>query len=548
MKSAEARAGQVAVGPGAPAGRTAIVLWAALIVYALSAVFMAPFVPDDAYVDFRYAENVASGHGVAFNPGGPPVEGCTSMLWVGLGALLAKAGLPLPSAMPFAGALFGALSVLMLWTLYRRRGIPGVDMSIPLLLFASAAPFVTYAISGLETPLFAALLLVLFACAERFCEAPSFRRAVGFGLSGALLAACRTEGVVAFPIAAAMCLRRSDDPGAAETNTFRRNAVVAVGSFLVIVIVYELWRTAYFGSFLPASFGGRAPGGPGYDVGWIGRLKGYFVKQEFEYPPFGYYYAALVLLALIGIQRSRSSAGQKRGERAAMAAVIALMLVYTGFHEWMPGLPYHAALIPLIFLAGGHVTAGLSGVVGPLDTRPARLRLAAIMGAAWLVHCGWLADARIAASRLQSETTAASTALGEWLSRTVPQDSWIACEDVGALTYASRRSIIDLSPRSITDPEVAGQAPTPDAVFGQRSEVFIVVSRGVFTVKVDPRIEQLLRSPLFGSNYRFLGTVKQDWFHDRTYRIYFSNTLPRLTDKEYEEFPEGIGSIHELNN
>src|SRR3954447_11304786 len=40
------------------------------------------FVTDDAWITARYAENAASGHGFAWNPGGPRVEGFSNPLLV----------------------------------------------------------------------------------------------------------------------------------------------------------------------------------------------------------------------------------------------------------------------------------------------------------------------------------------------------------------------------------------------------------------------------------------------------------------------------------
>ena len=36
---------------------------------------------DDAYISFRYAQNLLDGHGLVFNPG-DPVEGYSNLLWV----------------------------------------------------------------------------------------------------------------------------------------------------------------------------------------------------------------------------------------------------------------------------------------------------------------------------------------------------------------------------------------------------------------------------------------------------------------------------------
>ncbi len=40
-----------------------------------------PYTADDAFITFRYAENLSSGWGLSFNRGTPHVEGYTSLLW-----------------------------------------------------------------------------------------------------------------------------------------------------------------------------------------------------------------------------------------------------------------------------------------------------------------------------------------------------------------------------------------------------------------------------------------------------------------------------------
>ena len=43
-------------------------------------------IAEDAYITFRFARNVAEGHGFVWNPGEPPVEGFTNFLWVVISA------------------------------------------------------------------------------------------------------------------------------------------------------------------------------------------------------------------------------------------------------------------------------------------------------------------------------------------------------------------------------------------------------------------------------------------------------------------------------
>src|SRR4051812_29090301 len=51
------------------------------------------YIADDAWITVRYAENLASGAGLVFNPGGPRVEGFSNPLLVSVEALGATLGL-----------------------------------------------------------------------------------------------------------------------------------------------------------------------------------------------------------------------------------------------------------------------------------------------------------------------------------------------------------------------------------------------------------------------------------------------------------------------
>ena len=49
---------------------------------------------DDAMISMRYARNLAAGHGLVWNPGGPHVQGYTNPLWTFVMAAIHAAGVP----------------------------------------------------------------------------------------------------------------------------------------------------------------------------------------------------------------------------------------------------------------------------------------------------------------------------------------------------------------------------------------------------------------------------------------------------------------------
>jgi hypothetical protein len=76
---------------------------------------------DDAYITYRYARNLVTGHGFAYNPG-EHVLGTTTPLFTLLLALLAKAGVPFEAAGPAVGVVCDLVLCFLLWRAFARRG------------------------------------------------------------------------------------------------------------------------------------------------------------------------------------------------------------------------------------------------------------------------------------------------------------------------------------------------------------------------------------------------------------------------------------------
>ncbi|RKX21336.1 MAG: hypothetical protein DRP51_04400, partial [Candidatus Zixiibacteriota bacterium] len=61
--------------------RKSILLLISVILFFIFAYLFWGYSIDDAFITFRYAENLADGYGLVFNPGGEPVEGYSNFLW-----------------------------------------------------------------------------------------------------------------------------------------------------------------------------------------------------------------------------------------------------------------------------------------------------------------------------------------------------------------------------------------------------------------------------------------------------------------------------------
>lgn len=207
------------------------------------------FICDDAFIALRYAKNLSSIGAAVYNPG-ERVEGYTSFLWMLLAAFGYRVGLG-PAAIVTA---LGALSALVVmagaghqWA--RFSALPRIAAAVPLALIALTAPIAVWTLGGLETCLYAGLLLLSCALGATVAGNGGPRNAAWAALCLALATLTRPEGALAFAIIAGVtALFQVRRPGGLRTMAS------LAGTYLAIVGPYLLWRRLYYGDFLPNTF------------------------------------------------------------------------------------------------------------------------------------------------------------------------------------------------------------------------------------------------------------------------------------------------------
>jgi hypothetical protein len=239
---------------------------------------------EDAYILYRYAENLAAGHGIAFNAGGPRAEGATDFLWLLLLAAPVRLGADVALAALAWNSLGAGCLAALLARVFLRAGLPtGVRLALAglsLSVVLSSGAVASYV--GFSAMLFSALAVLILAVAV---EARG-RRCLALPVLGLVLALFRPEGVVlgvAYTVLGVVPARRSG---------WTRPYLATSAAAALAGLGYFAWRTSYFGLLLPLPLlikgrGAAAEAAPTllrgvmeslpglvHNVGWLGRPEG----------------------------------------------------------------------------------------------------------------------------------------------------------------------------------------------------------------------------------------------------------------------------------
>ncbi len=195
---------------------------------------------DDAYITFRYAENLAKGCGIVWNIGGPHTEGYTNFLLVLILSPFAFFNADLMLVSQLVGIASTILTALIIFKLVTHISEPG-GWPFGAALIYLLLPFTwANAFSGLETSLFVLLVVSSF-----YYAAKKEWSAAVILISFASLA--RPEGALAGMILALSIYW--------EDKSDRAIAVRAMlVCFVLPMTLYALFKVFYFGDLLPNSF------------------------------------------------------------------------------------------------------------------------------------------------------------------------------------------------------------------------------------------------------------------------------------------------------
>lgn len=204
------------------------------------------FVADDAFISFRYSQNLARGHGLRYNLGSAePVEGYSNFLWVLICSIFEFFRLEI-TIWPLL--LSTACGVAVLWLvfelLHRRFEVGLTPAFLATLSLACYPPFALWSTGGLATMPFALAVLLTF---ERLVLRRAGPDVIGGSLCGLILALLRLEGIAWFAVILILALISRRLAAENGRRALLKCALIVAAGFAS----YYIWRSLYYGMPLP---------------------------------------------------------------------------------------------------------------------------------------------------------------------------------------------------------------------------------------------------------------------------------------------------------
>lgn len=205
------------------------------------------FVCDDAYISFRYAQNLALGRGLRFNLGvDPPVEGYSELLWVLLVAGSLKLQLAPELVTRVVSVACGvALLVLTVRSIARCAGQRRFGLVGAALFLGTLTPLAVWTTGGMGTVPF---LLAVFLTHTALLDDPERPRPVMAAAAAATTVLLRADGAHWLALilgTGAVAAWRGRD------RRLGRAVLIVAAASGACLVAHVAWRVSYYGDYLP---------------------------------------------------------------------------------------------------------------------------------------------------------------------------------------------------------------------------------------------------------------------------------------------------------
>lgn len=217
-------------------GATSAVIILLIFFYLVQAGRFSAWLVDDAGISFAYARNLGQGQGLVAQPGAVPGEGFSNPSWVFLLSFFHWIGVDLVSMVKGLSLALSSMAIGVLFLSGQKLGLSVLLSGTAVGWMVCQPGFIIWSTSGLENPLYAALLALLLWLT---LEPQTTRRAVVAGLVAGLVAITRPEGILYGALYLIFHLRRF--------KAYLPGLIMIYGGYMI-------FRLAYFGDLFPIPY------------------------------------------------------------------------------------------------------------------------------------------------------------------------------------------------------------------------------------------------------------------------------------------------------
>jgi hypothetical protein len=407
---------------------------------------------DDAMISMRFADNLAHGRGLVWNPG-ERVEGYTNLLMtlvMAVPSTILKKRFAVLS-MQLLGIVVAFAVAWMTACLAGELAEPEPELDPGLLrvvAFASGLayyPLVYWTLMGMETGLVTLLLLVCLVSFLRFSHTVDRRSLVVLAVGGGLAYLARPDSTVVTAPLMALALGRA-------WRRLRWPPPVLVGSaglYLLLPAAQLAFRASYYGSLVPTTYTLKLGGFPLADrvANGLAFLQPFFIQT---WPLF--------------VAGGVGAAAARRPRRIVALGVPLLLAVYqvvVGGDAWSywrlvsPGMP----ILMVLAFFGTHamVRSALRGVRSSSPRGVAATTVGAFVVLALVANRVFLPEIRLAVPPHGVEENRETVSAGLAVRALTHPTASVGVFQAGALPYYSERPAVDFLGKC--DPHVAALAP-----------------------------------------------------------------------------------------
>ncbi len=391
------------------------------------------FTAEDAFITFRFAQQIGNGNGFAYNPG-DPIYGTTTPLFTLLLAIWSA--LYSPGNLNLGARLFDVLasltSLLFLSAILSRLELPRWGRWSAIVFFIVSSKVLLMDTRGMEMPLVIALMLAAWYAAE--VDQP-----IVSGVLCGLLLWTRLD-LLCWPIALA----------AAEFPRRRRNAAGLLTACAAVYLPWILFSLVYFGSAIPHTIIAKW-----YAFGMHG-LPPFRQAQEIlaylsplDLSPFDVHGTAWVpslAAGLLTVALAAVAARRYGAEKTVVAAVLFAVLEFLRLVLSRATFDFHY-FYPLLWIVLILAVLGSVALVEWIQRKrwsfPAQSKyyFAALLLAAILLP--GIQNAIFVRSVQTYRNRESLQAIGEWLQANTPSDATVLVEPLGYIGFYSGRWMLD---------------------------------------------------------------------------------------------------------